>query len=175
MIRKPFKMNAFKMIAAACCLSTLVGLNTPAHAVQASPANTYISDCAWLGTGPMPALIINAKGQNMAGNVSGYFAVASATFSAEGYFVSEADYVDQAGQHIEVRASVNFKLANTITSAAVASATATLKTLKKTDGSTWQGVEITDAAGTVLYSTGYDASNELVLLPIMRGSLFMNH
>lgn len=180
MVRNFIKTGIFNMVAAAVCLSPLTGLSKPAQA-QALPqppaysqfVNTYIMSCSWAGAGRVMAMTVNMRGQNLAGSVDGYINFFGATgWTAQGSFLSQTGYVDQSGEHIEVKAAVNFSAPYAVSATP---ATATFRALKTPTGAASEGVEIVDQSGKVLYSTGRDAANNLILLPLMKGSLYISH
>ena len=179
MVRNLFKAGAFKMIMAVVGLSAMAGLSRPAHAwdvaVPSQFVNTYVFDSSWASAGRIPTLTVNMRGQNMAGDTSGYIMLSGANWSAQGTFMSETDYVDQAGEHVEVKATVCFGPQMAVTNAGCVPAMATFRALKTPTGVTSEGVEIVDQNGTVLYSTGRDANNNMVMLPLLRGALYINH
>ncbi len=181
MVRNFIKPGVFNMVAATVCLSALTVLAKPAQAqISALPSassqfvNTYLLDVSWAGVGRVMAMTVNLRGQNVAGSVDGYFMCSGAAgWTAQGCFLSQTGYVDPAGEHIEIKAAVKFNSADAVPT--VTPATATFRAMKTPAGVASEGVEIVDKSGNVLYSTGRDAANNLILLPMIKGSLYISH
>lgn len=166
MTRKPF---AFATLLAAVAL--LVGQYSPA---QAQSASTYIYDCSWASLAGS-TLLFNVRGQNLGGSASGFFGASGPGWTSKGIFTSESDYVDAFGEHVEIMGDVMFShIVNSVRADFIA-AKAIFHGVRMADGSQWEGVEIMDAAGNVLSSTGRDMNGQIVMYPLERGSLNIFH
>ena len=174
MVRKPFTL-----IAALTGLSMLVGTFLPVQAkadISAQPfANTAISDYTWAGADNTPSLVVYSSGMNWDGSVRGSFFAATATWMANGVYTNADSYADEDGEHADVTAYVVFSNVSGGVAMDYTPAFATFHALKKADGSTSEGIEVTDLLGNVLSSTGRDADGAIQLLPVLRGSIFMCH
>ena len=163
MVHKPF---AFATLMAA--FSLLASQPKPA---QAESAGSYVYDCSWATAVDGTPLLFNVRGQNVAGVADGCFGVSGNQWTTMGCFASESDYKDSAGNHVDVVANLMFShTANNIKTDHIR-AKADFKGLIKADGSQYEGVEITDLSGKVLYSTGRDAQGQIVMVKLTRGSL----
>lgn len=168
------------MVAALVAFSALVGLHKPVGAAvlnDPQPASfAAIDNGSWASMDPqVPTLFFDIRGQKVAGKARGYFGAGSSAWTLQGCLTGEADYIDQAGQHVQMTASVTFshivrrRLADAIVG------TATFTSLQAPDGTTIEGIEVTDQAGNVLYSSGRDESGSLQMMPVIMGAVNVSH
>jgi hypothetical protein len=163
MIRKPF---AFATLMAA--LSLMAGQQGP---VKAQSTDTSVYDCSWATSLAGEHLLFNVRGQSAAGVAQGSFGASGAQWTSMGAFTSASSYHDSVGSHVEVEADLTFSHVMNYVRLDYIRGKADFKGLTTADGSQYEGVEITDLMGNVLYSTGRDAQGQIVMVKLTRGSL----
>lgn len=173
MIRKPFAFASLltALSIASMCAGTLGTALAQDAPVQSIYVDSYVGSSSWANSPTGANLTYYFQCRNVSGNVSGTFMMTGAGFTNAGSIVSEADYIDVAGQHLQVSAKTTFRRPGS----APVQATTVFKALIMADGSQWEGVSITDASGKVLFSTGTDSNGLMQLYQLTRGSLFICH